>query len=251
MLAIELSASSFCAREMRGTLSIASTVTWRAASCCSSSGFCAGQMKLTSVLPGRSRFTSSAFGPRTLKMMSDDDHSAVALSTTSAPAARKTSSATFAASPAPVSTRTAKPSLISFSTTSGTVATRFSPGAISFGTPIRAQSLLELQLSAAFGPPSMIFCLNSSETAPPNSGNARHTSTACCQAATVHKRRGEGNILLKPYVRTAAPLTRTAAPQVTCASCRASQPCSPGHTDWRRTLARQGHLAEGEHARPG
>ena len=33
MLAIELSASSFCAREMRGTLSIASTVAFFAASC--------------------------------------------------------------------------------------------------------------------------------------------------------------------------------------------------------------------------
>ena len=31
---------------MRGTLSIASTVALRAASCCISSGFCAGQMKL-------------------------------------------------------------------------------------------------------------------------------------------------------------------------------------------------------------
>jgi hypothetical protein len=74
MLAIELSASSFCAREMRGTLSMASTVALRAASCCSSSGFCAGQMKLTSVVPSRSRPTSSVDGPRTLKMMSDDDH---------------------------------------------------------------------------------------------------------------------------------------------------------------------------------
>ena len=46
MFAIELSASSFWAREMRGTLSIASTVAFFAASRCSSSGFCAGQRKL-------------------------------------------------------------------------------------------------------------------------------------------------------------------------------------------------------------
>ena len=59
MLAIDESASSFCAREMRGTLSIASTVAFLAASCCNSSGFCAGQMKLTSVPPSRSRPTSS------------------------------------------------------------------------------------------------------------------------------------------------------------------------------------------------
>ena len=55
MFAIDDSASSFCAREMRGTLSIASTVSLRPASCCMSSGFCAGQMKLTSVLPGSQR----------------------------------------------------------------------------------------------------------------------------------------------------------------------------------------------------
>ena len=88
MLAIEESASSFCAREMRGTLSIASTVAFFAASCFSSSGFCAGQMKLTSVPPSRIRPTSSALGPRTLKTMSDAAHSSAAVSTISAPAAR-------------------------------------------------------------------------------------------------------------------------------------------------------------------
>src|SRR5688572_31613915 len=54
----------------------------------------------------------------------------------SAPAARYASSEKFAASPAPDSTATRKPSLISFSTTSGTVATRFSPAKVSRGTPI-------------------------------------------------------------------------------------------------------------------
>jgi hypothetical protein len=34
------------------------------------------------------------------------------------------------------STATLNPSLTSFATTSGTVATRFSPGAVSFGTPM-------------------------------------------------------------------------------------------------------------------
>ena len=52
MLAIDDSASIFWARETRGTLSMASTVSLRSASCCMSSGFCAGQMKLMSVLPG-------------------------------------------------------------------------------------------------------------------------------------------------------------------------------------------------------
>ena len=39
--------------------------------------------------------------------------------------------------PAPLCTETEKPSLTSFSTTSGTVATRFSPSAVSRGTPMR------------------------------------------------------------------------------------------------------------------
>ena len=64
-------ASSFCAREMRGTLSIASTVSPRPASLCMSSGFCAGQMKLTSVVPGLSDAISSGSGARTLKTRSD------------------------------------------------------------------------------------------------------------------------------------------------------------------------------------
>ncbi len=88
MLAIDESASSFCAREMRGTLSIASTVAFLAASCCSSSGFCAGQMKLTSVPPSRSSATSSAVGPRTLNTMSDIAHNPAPSATISAPAAR-------------------------------------------------------------------------------------------------------------------------------------------------------------------
>src|SRR5262245_58828679 len=41
-----------------------------------------------------------------------------------------------AASPAPLCTATVKPSWISLTTTSGTVATRFSPAAVSAGTPI-------------------------------------------------------------------------------------------------------------------
>jgi hypothetical protein len=42
----------------------------------------------------------------------------------------------LAPSPAPDCTMTLKPSFASFGTTSGTVATRFSPGKVSFGTPI-------------------------------------------------------------------------------------------------------------------
>ncbi|MCG3201715.1 MAG: hypothetical protein NFCOHLIN_01585 [Gammaproteobacteria bacterium] len=88
ILAIELSASSFWAREMRGTLSMASTVAFFAASLCISSGFCAGHMKLTTVAPSRIASISSAAGARTLKTMSEVDHSALASGTTSTPASR-------------------------------------------------------------------------------------------------------------------------------------------------------------------
>ena len=71
MLAMDDSASIFWAREMRGTLSMASTVSPRPASCCMSSGFWAGQTKLTSVVPGLIRGISSAVGARTLKTRSD------------------------------------------------------------------------------------------------------------------------------------------------------------------------------------
>jgi hypothetical protein len=64
-----------------------------------------------------------------------------ALAAISAPAARYASSLQLAESPAPVSTMTLKPSLISFSTTSGTVATRFSPAKTSLGTPISSDIL--------------------------------------------------------------------------------------------------------------
>src|SRR5665647_1360161 len=115
---------------------MASTVAFLAASCCINSGFCAGQMKLISVPPSRSRPTSSLLGPRTLNTMSAPDHRACASGAMVAPAARYASSEKFEASPAPDSTETANPSLISFSTTSGTVATRFSPGKTSRGTPM-------------------------------------------------------------------------------------------------------------------
>src|SRR3954471_20156172 len=111
---------------------MASTVTLRDARLCISSGFCAGQTKATSTCPSRIRPTSSAPGARTLKMMSASHGS----ETISAPAARYASSEKFAASPAPDCTPTRNPSLISFSTTSGTVATRFSPAAVSRGTAI-------------------------------------------------------------------------------------------------------------------
>ena len=74
MFAIELSASTFCAREMRGTLSIAMTVAPVAVSCSSSSGFCAGHRKLISVWSARSNEASSPSGALTFMIRSDLDH---------------------------------------------------------------------------------------------------------------------------------------------------------------------------------
>ena len=70
---------------MRGSESIASTVALRAASCCISSGFCAGQMKPIRVWPARSFWTSDVLGARTLKITSALPQMSP---TTSAPAAR-------------------------------------------------------------------------------------------------------------------------------------------------------------------
>ena len=76
MFAIADSASSFCARVMRGTASIANTVTLRAASRSTSALFCAGQMKLMRIVPGLSRSASCAAvraarsAGRTLRTMS-------------------------------------------------------------------------------------------------------------------------------------------------------------------------------------
>jgi hypothetical protein len=72
MFAIELSTSIDWAREMRGTASIASAVTPRAASLSRSSGLSAGASRPTTVDPGRSSAISSSVGALTLNTMSVD-----------------------------------------------------------------------------------------------------------------------------------------------------------------------------------
>ena len=135
MLAIELSASSDWAREIRGTESIAITLILRAASFSISCGFCAGQIKLISVVPGFSRAISSSFGALTLRMTSDCHTSSPV--TISAPASAKASSSKLASFPAPLSTATLKPSLSNCSTVFGVAAARVSWASLSCGTPIR------------------------------------------------------------------------------------------------------------------
>ena len=73
---------------MRGTLSMASTVAFFAASASMSCGFCAGQMKETSVAPSRIMPSSALLGARTLKRMSALAQRRAASATMSAPAAR-------------------------------------------------------------------------------------------------------------------------------------------------------------------
>ncbi len=62
MFAIDDSTSSDCAREMRGTASIASAVTPRAARVATRSGFRAGPISDTTTWPGRSSAISASVG---------------------------------------------------------------------------------------------------------------------------------------------------------------------------------------------
>jgi hypothetical protein len=104
MLAIELRTSSDCAREMRGTASIAMAVTSRAASLSTSSGDSAGLMMLISVAPSLRAAISSSDGALTWKTICAAHASGA--EPMEAPAARKASSVTDAATPAPDSTTT-------------------------------------------------------------------------------------------------------------------------------------------------
>lgn len=70
MLAIELSTSIDCAREIRGTASSASAVTGRADSVSSRSGRCAGASRPIRVAPSRSRATSAVDGALTFSTTS-------------------------------------------------------------------------------------------------------------------------------------------------------------------------------------
>ena len=101
MLAIELSTSSDCAREIRGTASIDIAVIGRRASVSTISGFSIGASNATSVAPGFIRSSSSSSGA-----LIANTTSAVQASPTVAPAATNPSSGNDAPSPAPGSTTT-------------------------------------------------------------------------------------------------------------------------------------------------
>jgi hypothetical protein len=100
-LAIEDSTSSDCAREMRGTASMASTVMGRADSFSTNSGFSAGERRLTSVAPSRSAAISASVGAFTFSTTSACQGSPI-----SAPASVYAASEKLEAAPAPGSTTT-------------------------------------------------------------------------------------------------------------------------------------------------
>ena len=98
------STSIACAREMRGTASIARPVTRCACSCSISLGLRPGAISETTVAPCRSRQISSAVGALTLITMSLAHTSSA--SVTRMPASVKAASVWSAATPAPDSTQT-------------------------------------------------------------------------------------------------------------------------------------------------
>jgi hypothetical protein len=85
-LAIELSASIFCARLMRGTISIAMTVAPFLAAVSSPASLPPGLKNEIRVCPSRNRFSSVSVGTRTLATTSLAFHSAAAVLMISTPA---------------------------------------------------------------------------------------------------------------------------------------------------------------------
>src|SRR4051812_41610710 len=116
---------------MRGMASIANAVAPVRASASSPSGLPRGLRKPTNVVVPDSFESSPSDGGATLTTTSAPHGSPIV-----APASVNSSSGTSAATPAPPSTTTSWPFATSLRTTSGTRATRRSPSAVSFGTPI-------------------------------------------------------------------------------------------------------------------
>ena len=104
MLAIEDSTSRDCAREMRGTASIAMAVTPWAASCSSNRGFSAGATRLTTIAPLRISPISVASGALIFATRSAPQ--TFSASPIVAPAATYAPSSKLASAPAPDSMTT-------------------------------------------------------------------------------------------------------------------------------------------------
>src|SRR5205807_3875227 len=135
-VACEDSTSMDCARVMRGNSARLNAVTFCAASAATASRAADGWNTATSAVPSRNSRTSAEDGGCTLRTTSLCPNRSAAAGTTVAPAAWYAASPNDAASPAPRSTRTARPDFASLPATSGINATRRSSAAVSFGTPI-------------------------------------------------------------------------------------------------------------------
>ena len=131
MLAIELSTSSDCAREMRGTASIDSAVIGLRASTSTTSGFSAGCSSAINVAPGFIWSSSASDGALIANTTSACQASPIVAS-----ASTKLSSGKSARWPASGATTTSYPSCRSWPTVFGVAATRVSPGLDSRTTPI-------------------------------------------------------------------------------------------------------------------
>jgi len=136
MLACDESASIDCARLIRGMASIAKLVTPALAIARMPSALVSGPRKPMSTLSESSRPISSALGAATLTTRSAP-RATVASSIICAPASSNAWSGISAPAPASRWTRTWWSWPVSLPTTSGASATRRSPSAVSFGTPIR------------------------------------------------------------------------------------------------------------------
>src|SRR3954447_12585587 len=119
---------------VRGIASRLIAVTPRSASALAVRGSMRGLSKPSSACPDRSFATSASDGLATRRMASDCAYSS-SPDTTEAPAAWYASSRMAAPEPAPRSTRMSSPAALSLPSTSGTRATRRSPGAVSLATP--------------------------------------------------------------------------------------------------------------------
>ena len=104
MFAIDDNTSSDCAREIRGTASMASTVIGREDNSSTSSGFSAGEIRPIRVAPSRRAAISALSGAFTLNTTSADQTSSA--DPTSAPASVNAASEKLDAVPAPASTTT-------------------------------------------------------------------------------------------------------------------------------------------------
>jgi hypothetical protein len=166
-LAIEDSTSSDCAREIRGTASIANTVMGRVASCSTSSGLSAGEIRLTSVVPSATAAISASLGALTLSTTSAAH--TCSLDPRVAPASVNAASEKLAAAPAPDSTTTSYPSLRSCPTVCGVAATRVSPGRDSRGIPMIID----------FGPIWLVKLRPESMQDPDDGTGQRHKCRSC------------------------------------------------------------------------